>query len=244
MLASMLFSCTKKSGTLTIQIKPIVNGQPLELNSKYKSLPGKWFKAEKLKFYVSDLAITVARQSFPLKEVILADLSNPASLSYTFSGFDDIEISNVTFGLGLKPSLNNPSKSNDYDLGQFEDANPLSGSQNMYWGMTSDYRFFLYEGRSDTSASQTNADSQYRSFQYHIGKDKFYRDVSTINKPYRLKQGEDNTLIVLLDLDKMFDSGTDKIDLGVENATEAIGPIEEALAEKLSNNLQKAFSIE
>jgi hypothetical protein len=221
----------------------MVNGKDLVLNQKSKTIQGKWFKPERLKFYISDLTIVVAGRSFLLSEVLLADATKPASLSQSFPNFDDVEITSFEFGLGLKPSLNNPTKSESYDLGQFSNDNPLSSAAGMYWGMTSDYRFFLFEGRSDISADQDSPDNLYKPFQFHIGKDKFYRKIVLAEKSYTLKKNQNNTFDLFLDLNKMFTNGTDSIDLGIDFYTEANTPEQEILAGRLSDNLQNAFSI-
>jgi hypothetical protein len=147
----LTFQSCKKSGSLTIRFKPKVNGQNLVLNQTYKNSEGKNFEIERLKFYISDLTITAEGKIFLLSEIALLDATKPVSMELSFDEFDDVTLTQVAFGLGVKPNLNNPSKGLDYDLGQFAAAHPLSASQNMFWGMTNDYRFFMLEGKSDTS---------------------------------------------------------------------------------------------
>jgi hypothetical protein len=240
------FQSCKKSGSLTIQFRPKVNGQNLVLNQTYKNSDGNNFEIERLKFYLSDLSITIAGKSVLLSEIALLDASKPATMELRFDDFDNVTITQIGFGLGVKPSFNNPSKSIDYDLGQFAAAHPLSASQNMFWGMTNDYRFFMLEGKSDTSLAQ-NAEinpSKFRSFLYHVGKDKFYTLISLNNKAFSLEQGKDNTLVINLDMEKAFTNGTDTIHMGTEYYTEAMSPTQEALAQRLINNLKQSFSIE
>jgi hypothetical protein len=240
------FQSCKKSGSLTIQFKPKVNGQNLVLNQTYKNSDANNFEIERLKFYISDLTITVAGRSVLLSEIALLDASKPASMELNFDDFDNVTITQIGFGLGVKPSFNNPSKSIDYDLGQFAAAHPLSASQNMFWGMTNDYRFFMLEGKSDTSVAQnaTLNPSKFRSFLYHIGKDKFYTMISLDNKAFNLEQGKDNALVISIDIDKVFTNGTDTIHMGTEYYTEAMSPTQEALAQRFINNLKNAFTIE
>ena len=246
LLASISLVSCKKSGQLTIQFKPKVNGQDLVLNQTYTNVDGNDFEIERLKFYLSDLSITVEGKSFLLSEIALADASKPESMLLQFEEFDDVTITKLSFGVGVKPSLNNPSKSMTYDLGQFPSSHPLSGSQNMYWGMTNDYRFFLLEGKSDTSAAQNAQEdpSKYRVFQYHVGKDKFYTWFDLTNKSFTLEKGKNNTLVVAMDLDKLFSNGTDTIHMGVENYTEAMSPAQEALAARMMTNMKNAFYLE
>ena len=59
LLASISLVSCKKSGQLTIQFKPKVNGQDLVLNQTYTNVDGNDFEIERLKFYLSDLSITV-----------------------------------------------------------------------------------------------------------------------------------------------------------------------------------------
>lgn len=245
-LVTLSFASCKKSGQLTIQFKPKVNGQDLVLNQTYKNVDGNDFEIERLKFYLSDLTITVEGKPFILSEIALADASKPETMSLKFEEFDDVTITKLSFGLGVKPSLNNPTKSMTYDLGQFPNSHPLSGSQNMYWGMTNDYRFFLLEGKSDTSLAQnaTLDPSKYRVFQYHVGKDKFYTWFDLSNKTFTLEKGKENYLVVSFDLDKLFSNGSDTIHMGIENYTEAMSPTQEALAGRMMNNMKNAFSIE
>ncbi len=242
----LTFQSCKKSGSLTIQFKPKVNGQNLVLNQTYKNSEGKNFEIERLKFYISDLTITAEGKNFLLSEIALLDATKPVSMELSFDEFDDVTLSQVAFGLGVKPNLNNPSKGLDYDLGQFAAAHPLSASQNMFWGMTNDYRFFMLEGKSDTSLAQNAGmdPSKYRSFLYHVGKDKFYTMISLNNKSYTLEQGKDNILVISLDLDKVFASGTDTIHMGTEYYTEAMSPTQEALAQRVINNLKNSFALE
>lgn len=235
-------SCKKESGDLTIRFAAKVNGETFELDKKFKSVQNKWFKAERLKFYVSDLSILVGGKTILLKDILLTDFSKPEMLTYTFSDFEEVTIDAVQFGLGVKPALNNPSKTAAYDLGVFADNHPLSAAQNMYWGMTNDYRFFVYEGRSDTSLTQDVQDALYKNFLYHTGLDKMYRSVVVNNTSFTISENN-RTLTLVLDLNKVFSSGSDSIDIGVESYTEAMGEEQELLAAKLSDNIQKAFQI-
>ena len=243
---NILFNSCKKTGSLTIQFKPRAGGQNFVLNQAYKNSEGKNFEIERLKFYISDLNIIVSGKSFLLSEIALLDASKPSSLEFRFNDFDDVTITKLEFGMGVKAALNNPTKNNSYDLGQFVASNPLSASQNMYWSMTNDYRFFMLEGKSDTSATQNASldPTKYRSFLYHIGKDKFFTSILVDAKSFRLEQGKENRLIVNFDLEKVFASNSDTINMATEFYTEAMTLQQEDLAQRMMDNIKNAFSVE
>jgi hypothetical protein len=79
---------------------------------------------------------------------------------------------------------------------------------------------------------------------YHVGKDKFFTSIYVDAKSFSLEQGKENRLIVYFDLEKVFVSNSNTINMATEFYTEAMTLQQEDLAQRMMDNIKNAFSVE
>jgi len=214
---------------LVINLTSVVANQPLELqNGLYNDYLGRYYKVELLKFYLSNW--TLEKQS---GELISIDQINLFDFSLEEAQNLETEIDTGTY-VNLHFSVGLDSITNLSDPAEFESTHPLSIAQNTYWTWASKYKFFMLEGRIDTSGGwQPN-----QIFSYHTGFNDSYREVSIpLNNLYLDTTGD--SLQLTLDLDKLINGDMGTVDFVATPASHSLDEV----AETISNNLVSSFSI-
>ena len=183
---------------------------------------------ELLKFYLSNW--TLEKQS---GELISIDQINLFDFSLEEAQNLETEIDTGTY-VNLHFSVGLDSITNLSDPAEFESTHPLSIAQNTYWTWASKYKFFMLEGRIDTSGGwQPN-----QIFSYHTGFNDSYREVSIpLNNLYLDTTGD--SLQLTLDLDKLINGDMGTVDFVDTPASHSLDEV----AETISNNLVSSFSI-
>ena len=144
------------SGTIQLQIHPILNSQPLVLGQKvFVPLLNDSVQINRLRFYLSDMSFSNAsdNQENIEQQFFLIDLEYPTSLIRqlplkTISQWDSIH-----FKVGVDSAT-------QLKGAQGGDLDPMHG---MYWSWRSGYINFKCEGVSSSCPSRNNA------FMFHIG---------------------------------------------------------------------------
>ena len=237
--ASLLFlnSCTKDKpkkkhrcdAEIVIDLNAVVSSNSLELHSAlYPDYLNRNYKVELLKFYLSNWALEKSDGSLEtLDGLHLVDFSSDEILNFEVK-IDTGIYTNLHFGVGLD-SLTNSS-----DPAEFESSHPLSISHNTYWSWASKYKFFMLEGRIDT----TNGINPTQVFSYHTGFNQLYREVTVPLNNLSINSYGD-TLHLELDIDKVIHGDAGIVDLVNESASHTLDDI----SEKISNNLVSSFSL-
>jgi len=161
-------------------------------------------------------------------------LIKPGIYDFNFSltsdeGKDDINLSNITFFVGVDP-ITNAEEEIDFTERAVED--PL-GQQNptMHWGWAGGYRFLNIDGNADIDGDGTFE----TQLTYHLGFDDFLKNIS-LNPNRKLEEGA-NPFQINFDMNE-FLSG---VDFETENFTK-VQPDNRSLADKLYNNYSSAFT--
>ncbi len=220
-----------KKGPFHLSFKTLVDGEQFVLNDTlYDDYLGRKYRVELLKFYLSNIAIEKADGTRTvLSDVNLVDY-NANSLLDINAEVDTGLYVNLHFGVGLD-SLMNASDPSD-----FPPSHPLSIAQNTYWTWASKYKFFMLEGRVDSSGAQ----SPDVIFSYHSGFDSLYREVAVpIQDLYLTSEGD--SLILEFDLGTAINGDFGVVDFVDESFSHSESEFE--IVERISNNLVKAFSI-
>lgn len=166
-----LFSCKKddtpseynnnKKGQLSIEFDNIAGADDIVLNTgNYTNQSGENFTITKLKYYISNIALTKADGSvYTLPQdscYFLIDESIDASHKPRLS-IPEGEYKTLRFMIGVD------SLRNTKDIGQRTGVlDPAGAGGDMYWGWNSGYIFLKMEGASAAS-------TMMGEYQYHIG---------------------------------------------------------------------------
>ena len=220
-----------KKGLIHLSFNTLVDGEQFVLNDTlYDDYLGRKYRVELLKFYLSNIALEKADGTRAvLSDVNLVDY-NAFSLLDLSTDVDTGLYVNLHFGVGLD-SLMNASDPLD-----FPPSHPLSIAQNTYWTWASKYKFFMLEGRVDTSGAQ-NPDV---IFSYHSGFDSLYREV-TIPIQDLFVTSEGDSLVLEFDLGTAINGDFGVVDFVDESFSHSESDFE--IVERMSNNLVNAFSI-
>lgn len=180
------------------------------------------------KFYVSQFRLVKNDNSeLLLKDIEMIDFRTDApNLSFKVN-VPEGSYKEIKFGIGVD-SVTNASDPASYSMNH-----PLSISKGTYWGMAAQYRFFLMEGRLDT----TGTDTSYSPFAIHTGTNALYRE-KTFNKSLTFTKGDDKKVTITVDIDGLLTG----VNFRKEHLSHTIGSFD--VAEKMANSLAENIKLE
>lgn len=205
------------------------NGKTFNLNDSFE-LSAENFKYtfSLFKFYVSKFRLIRNDNSeVMLKEIDMIDFRTDApNLSFKVNVPEGV-YKEIKFGIGVD-SINNAK-----DASTFPSNSPLSITKGTYWGMTDQYRFFLMEGRLDT----TMTDTAYNLFVVHTGTNALYRE-KTISNTLVFTKGDNKTITLEIDIDGLLSN----INFKKENFSHTLGGGFD-IAKNVTDNLVANISV-
>ena len=151
-----------------LQLTPLFNGLPLELDKNYILEDSSWYKFSTCRFYVSNLSFFKdGKLKEKTNEFYLFDLDEPSSFSITFKNED---FDYLSFSIGIDSTTN--------VAGILDGAlYPING---MYWAWNSGYINFKLEGTSSKSTEKS------KRFEFHLGGYLApYQTIQTVHLPIR-----------------------------------------------------------
>ena len=211
-------------GSLNIDFR-LVNGN--QVFGKYDTIQSQdySFRLEKVKFYISNIQLKSSDEDIFLSEVHLYDIDNTNSKSLAFDLVEGTYDS-LYFDLGLSSQLNSTTPAN-YDVNH-----PLGLNQNTFWAMEpSSYIFVMIEGKMDTLVGD-----DYYPLTYHLAHSDLLRNVA-LDKPINISHDNPSTLVVDVDVSKIFDS----VDLSEDLPHQSTNS---KLARLLMDNFSSSFEIQ
>lgn len=215
--------------TMEVVFTATANGKTFNLNDSFE-LSAENFKYtfSLFKFYVSKFRLVKDDNSeVVLKDIDMIDFRSDApNLSFRVN-VPEGAYKGIKFGLGVD------SVTNAKDPAAFPSSSPLAISKGTYWGMASQYRFFLMEGRLDT----TMTDTAFNPFAVHTGTNALYRE-KVFTKAITYTKGDHKTIIVKVDVDGLLTG----INFKKDHVSHTIGSFD--VAEKVADNLAKNISLE
>ena len=214
----------------TIQVDFVVKwgNNNLALEQYYPAPDGRNYAIQVFKCFISNLSLVRPDDYTTLvKDVALIDLYYPASQSIA---------GNVAAGTytGIKFSLGLDSIQNHGDPSDYPVEHPLSSVTGMYWSWFTNYIFAKIEGIADS----TNADT-INPFLFHPGLDSLRQDVEFSGLNIVLAEKETETLTLIIDLQEVFFSTADPIDVTVDDFTHTTD--DPVLAGRVMRNLKAAI---
>jgi hypothetical protein len=217
----------KNSGTLTVKIKPVFNGEPLVLGEKkYVNKNGDSLYIDLFKFYLSAFELQGSNFFFEPKSYHLINVDEEKTLSFTIKNIDAGSYDKINFNIGID-SLTNTSGALDGDL------DPVKG---MYWAWNTGYIAAKIEGRSKVCKTHNN------EFEFHIGGYLYpynsLRKVSLVLPNLKVTENKTTTIEIIADVAQWF-MGPQQIELSKTN--NIVLPCKESVM--MSKNYSDMFSI-
>lgn len=220
----------------TIQFSTYSDGKLIGLNDSISLYNGIPYKITAFKYYISNIRLVNHQGkeiSFKMNDenlgadlgVFLFELGKNEQIT---GSLPDNHYIKIKFDLGLDSDLN------DINPNQFSSQHPLSRTQDMFWDMLK-YRFVVIEGIADTAKI-----GEYKfPFSYHIGGAIFLRDIELDIDEY-ITDGEVSTLPIQFNFDRIFNDGTNQIDISKffsYHSTED----QKSIGIEMMNNISNAF---
>jgi len=204
------------------------NNKSFNLNDSFElNTEGFNYTFSLFKFYISQFRLIKDDNSeLLLKDIDMIDFRTDAPhLSFKVN-VPEGTYKEVKFGIGVD------SITNAKDPASFPLTSPLSLAKGTYWGMAAQYRFFLMEGRLDT----TMTDTAYIPFAVHTGTNTLYRE-KVFTKTLVFTKGDSKKITVDIDIDVLLST----INFKQNHVSHTIGSFE--TAEKVANNLAKSITL-
>lgn len=249
-LAALLFLAACKpdpiieprEGTFALTFLPRVADQPFTGNTVYENVEGRKYFLEGFKMYVGDLVLIKENgDELPLSETLIYDFAEgtPTPPPGGGEGFaQTFEVPAGTyrglrFGIGVPPSLNNGNPA------VYEPSHPLSIQRGMHWNWTTGYIFLKIDGRIDSTTARTGG--PVLGMTYHTGTNELYRELSFLepDHSFSIAEGEARSFAFALDVNRLFYTDTDTLDMVRNNLTHTtpVGSSAFQLASYITDNL-------
>lgn len=223
---------TTPATTLKLRVIPRWQGGEFALNTEYINVSGYRVRPEVIKFYLGDIRLMSGSTQTLLKDIAYFDLS------------DDVVELEQTISPGswtsLRAGMGVPQPLNDADPIVYPPGHPLDLAQGTWWTWTEGYRFFQLDGRYELDGSGTGPLTQ--PFSMHTGLNACYQEYELdLGGTIAVTEGTTTTLTLYLEVDRLFYSATDTLDLETENQTHGTNL---PLALELTDNAINALRVE
>jgi len=217
------------TGTVQLQVVPIVNGEVLTMNEIYQDNFGRDYWFSTLKFYLSNISIiSSSGVQTQISDIAIFDyepnrIGGPIRTTESFR-VDVGTYSAVRFETGVSPDLN------AMDVTTFPNGHPLAVQNNMFWSWNTNFIFTKAEGN-------IIADSTIPWF-VHTGTDEVYQPMVSLNKSFQVNSGQNTIVQVVLNLDELLNA-PNQLDLATDGQSHTTDNLE--LAKAYQENLANAF---
>ncbi|WP_116128053.1 MbnP family protein [Lewinella sp. IMCC34183] len=228
---------TLQDAELTIAFRAEYGGEPLHIQSEAYGYPtGDSLKLLLFQYYLSDLALNdgSGRRQYLLSDIDLIRWNSATDdptqeRTYTVS-VPVGTYQGLTFGLGVKPTLNATDPSNfpaDYVL-----------NENEFWGPTTRYVFAKIEANA-----QLEEDGRYDTgLSYHMGSDSLYRGVQ-LDRSFTITDGSSPHLTIVVDVRNALSSNGQTLDI-TDPTKQAVHGGNQQVASGVWHRLSRSFRLE
>ncbi|MEZ5172741.1 MAG: MbnP family protein [Bacteroidia bacterium] len=216
-------------GTVEVRFNPTINGSSLNHNEIVTGPNEQRIILETFKFYLSNIKATGSGNVLGSTDVALLDMSL-SDKSFSFKA-DPGTITGLSFNVGLTPDQNGTNNPN-FNPAAYENTNPLSVYNSMYWTWASGYIFLKIEGRTDTTQAQSS--SPMFTWFYHCGLDTLLRSYDLGNMNISVEAGKTSVIELTFEFDDLFMRNNQPINMTDEYFTHTSDEFE--LAEDVITN--------
>jgi len=240
----LLFGCKQEEvqspdPKLFMTFNPRANGEDLLLGQSQTNQMDYSYSVSEMKMFLSDIEL-IGQNGKPisLSEIEIIDIArNKRTLEFTIPNG---VYQGVRYNLGVPKQMNGVNDP-EFSPSQYPIGHPLNEqTTQMYWQLNAGYKFFTLEGRYSTDPADAEPS---RSFVFHTGHDTLFRTIGFFEKTFDLSKGGNALLNFSIEMDSIFISGQDTLDLAVFNSFH--GSLEQLdHAEKLVDRMVRAFVLE
>lgn len=227
-------SCEYPETTFKLDIVPTFNGENLELNKDYINITGDRLQFTELKLIIAN--VTIGNQL--ITDAAYYDIKKGNSMVLSNDIISPGDYQGLDFIIGVDAARNNG------DPSAYDPEHPLSinTAGNMHWSWNTGYIFYKIEGRYDSLNTQGSG-TPNDLFLYHLGMNEYRKNWSNPNVNFSIKEREENTISLELDIAKLFYDESDTIYISNGEDFTHTGPNQEPLNIKLSNLFPQTLSV-
>lgn len=218
-----------EQGNMRVTYAASFAGTPITDAGIYTNVEDYRVDLSQLRIHIGDISVISNGSPSLVSDIELVDLLDGEEVrSYNMAPgtYDGLE-----FGIGVPADLNNS------DPVMFGPDHPLYLQNGAYWTWTTGYRFVLFEGIADTSA--TGSGPFDLVFSMHPGLDTAYREVQ-YNTPISISNDATTDIRVEFDVSRFFYSASDTLHLNTENQLHGNNSF---LNRKLADLIQGAVTV-
>lgn len=212
------------SNYLEARVNTSYGGSSLYLDSAISLPNGDRFKITDLKFY----AQSITSNGSEILDAALFDLRERNDVLFRIQT-EENQIDNINFNVGVAADVNHL---NPVDFPSNSWLNLLNAND-MFWDWTPGYIFVKIEGVADTI--NDGNDLFDHTISYHLGKDANIRSFTKTNITCQAISSYKNMFYINLDLQKVFETGTNSIDIRSQNSTHSEAGNEQLTQEIMDN---------
>jgi hypothetical protein len=231
-----MWSCKKPApatgSSLKLQLNPMFGGVPMKLNTTYQSPDGKYYFFDVLNIYLSHIKLIQANGAAvevnPVVYISINDSANATpviNLTAATGSFTAVQ-----FSIGLDSAQDNTPPTSNISSPYYDDGV-------RYWGSPLNYVFIELAGYGDTAAIPV------RGIGYHVGTAPYYTTV-TIPKAISLTGSSQTTLVLNMDLQRLFYGGTNPINVMIQSEDITSTSPNPALCQQFVTNMDSSFSLQ
>lgn len=220
------------SATLRIHVVPRWGGAAFTPFTEYRAPHDYRFQVEMLRLYLSDIRLVNGTEGTMVDPVELLDLgTGPFNM--------DLKVPAGTWH-GIRAGLGLPAELNHTDPALYGNDHPMSVNTGMSWNWANGYKFVLFDGRYNPDPLSSTP--LLSPFSVHTGMDTCFTTVDLSPAlPFTTEVGTITELTLHVDVDGFLRSGTDTIDVAVENQSHG-GNL--PLALKLTRNVANSLHMQ
>ncbi len=242
-----LYSCDKEEeqgeGQLQIEFAAIgTDSEPFAYGKVYQTSLGHCYSFSKLTFYLSDIRLVEASGAeVKIQETAFIDFGDDPIVG-NLSNVQALSINEIPAGnyVGLRFAIGVDSVLNHSDPAVHATDHPLSLFQGSFWTWNTGYRFLQFEGNVD--ADSCDIDGFDTFFQYHIGADALYTEVSTLSFPFEVVKDQNQSVGLKIDIERLFNNTSSVIDVAKKNFNHTSTDMDQA--KRIMTNFSQVFSAE
>jgi len=167
---ALLIGTATAQKDIKIQLTPLYNGAPAQLNYTYNDVNNVAFKLTRVQFYLDQFQITHdGGQTTSLNTTDNVLLSDYPDTDHIIGNANINSVESITFNLGVNSTYNHD------DPSTYSTNHPLANqSPSMHWGWSFGYKFIVLEGEVDA-----DGDGVFETaMQAHVIGDEFERTIS------------------------------------------------------------------
>ena len=231
-------------GLIELNIIPRMGGQLYQKADTFENIQGRKLIWEEAKFYISDFTLIksdgseeVLKTSSFDSEVMLFDFAEEEVKKVSHGdGIFELFVVDAVDYQGARISFGVPPRLNFAEPSSFPTGHPFN-EMSMFTNAVNGYTFVKLEGKIDDSSGALGQ-SLNQPLSYQLGGDKAFTTLEYIGgeHEFTVKQNEEIQFTLEIDLNRIFYTNSDTIDMVNQNSSTVLDDLSLELMENLTQN--------